>query len=199
MIEIKNLKKSYGERVVLDIPHLKIEKGDRIILTGHNGSGKSTLLKILSGIITDFEGTVKIEGAVYYLPQQCVPFNKSVKKNITYALGEAENKKEICEDILNRLNLKTLENKNAKTLSGGECQRLCLGRVIAKKGDILILDEPTSAADSESTALIEKVIENYQKDTNCTLIMTTHSKEQAEKLKGKKIELKDGKLVDVDA
>ncbi len=195
MIEIKNLKKSYGERTVLEIPYLKIEKGERIILTGHNGSGKSTLLKILAGVIRDFDGEVKIDGEVRYLPQQPVPFNKSVKKNITYALSKACNKNEICEEIFMKLNLKTLENKNAKTLSGGECQRLCLGRVIAKSCDVLILDEPTSAADTESTELIEKAIQSFQNDTGCTLIMTTHSKAQAEKLGGRRIELLDGKQV----
>ncbi len=199
MIEIKNLKKQYGERTVLDIPYLKIKKGERVILTGHNGSGKSTLLKILGGIISDFEGQVNITGEVYYMPQQCVPFNKSVRKNIIYSLKKNENKNEICDEILEKLNLKALENKNAKTLSGGECQRLCLGRVIANKGEILILDEPASAADSESTRLIEKVIENYQKETGCTLIITTHSKSQAERLKGRPIELLDGKQVEKNA
>ena len=65
MIEIKNLKKLYGDRTVLDIPELKIEKGECVILTGHNGSGKTTLMKILADTLKPTEGEVKKEGAVY--------------------------------------------------------------------------------------------------------------------------------------
>lgn len=200
MIEIKNLKKTYGDRTVLNIPYLKIEKGERILLIGHNGSGKSTLLKILSGVITSYEGEVNCEGITYYLPQKCVPFNKSVKKNIMYALkGDKKTKEAICTKVLESLKLSHLENKNANSLSGGECQRLCLGRVIANEGDILILDEPTSAADIKSTELIEEIIDTYCQKTGCILIMTTHDKVQAEKFKGTVIELFEGEIVNENA
>lgn len=195
MIEIQNLKKVYGDRTVLDIPYLKIENHEKLILTGHNGSGKSTFLKILAGIIKADAGSVSLDGQLYYLPQQSIPFDKSVRKNILYALeGNKKEKETVCEEILKRLNLTHLKNKNAKTLSGGECQRLALGRVLAKKGDILLLDEPTSAADSESAKLIQKEIENYCKETGCILIMTTHSREEAESIDGRKIIFSDGKI-----
>lgn len=195
MIKIKNLKKLYSDRTVLDIPELEIRKGEHIILTGHNGSGKSTLLKILAGTQSKTEGDVLTQGQIYYLPQQSIPFNKSVKSNILYCLdGNRKDKHELCEDLLNAFNLKHLENKNAKTLSGGECQRLALSRVLCKKGDIILLDEPSSAADGKGRELINQLIGKYCEKTGCTLVMTTHTGEYPDLKNLRIIELCDGKI-----
>lgn len=162
MIKVTKLKKQYGERTVLDIPELEISKGECVILAGHNGSGKSTLLKILAGTEKQTEGEVLTKGQIYYLPQQSIPFNKSVKSNILYCLeGKRKDKHELCDTLLEEFNLKHLESKNAKTLSGGECQRLALARVLCKKGDIILLDEPSSAADSKGRELINQLIRGY--------------------------------------
>ena len=195
MIKINALKKLYGDRTVLDIKSLGIKKGECVVLTGHNGSGKSTFLKILAGTENKTEGDVLTDGQIYYLPQQSLPFNKSVKSNILYCLeGRKSEKNDLCEKILDSFNLKHLENKNAKTLSGGECQRLALARVLCKKGDIILLDEPSSAADSEGRSLINKLICDYCEKTGCTLVMTTHTGEYPSLDKLRIIELCDGKI-----
>ena len=195
MIKINNLKKIYGDRVVLDISDLEIKKGECVILTGHNGSGKSTLLKILADTENRTDGNVLTDGHIYYLPQQSLPFNKSVKSNILYCLeGKRKDKHKLCEIILSAFNLKHLENKNAKTLSGGECQRLALARVLCKKGDIILLDEPSSAADSKGRQLINKLISQYCEKTDCTLVMTTHTGEYPNLKNLRIIELCDGKI-----
>ena len=196
MIKINSLKKLYGDRTVLDIPNLEILKGEHVILMGHNGSGKSTLLRILAGTENKTEGEVQTEGQIYYLPQQSLPFNKSVKGNILYCLdGKRKDKQELCEKILVAFDLKHLENKNAKTLSGGECQRLALSRVLCKKGDIILLDEPSSAADSKGRKLINALIGDYCEKTGCTLLMTTHTGEYPKLNKLRIIELCDGKII----
>lgn len=195
MIKINNLKKLYGDRTVLDIKSLEIKKGECVILTGHNGSGKSTLLRILAGTENKTAGDVLTDGKLYYLPQQSLPFNKSVKSNILYCLdGKRKERNESCGKILNAFNLKHLENKNAKTLSGGECQRLALARVLCKKGDIILLDEPSSAADSKGRELINKLICEYCEKAGCTLIMTTHMGDYPSLKKLRIIELCDGKI-----
>ena len=195
MIEIKKLKKLYGDRTVLDFPELIIKKGECVILTGHNGSGKTTLMKILAGTLGQTEGEVKKEGSVYYLPQQSLPFNMSVRKNILYCLeGSRKSKNETAEKLLDVLKLKQLESKSAKTLSGGECQRLSLARVLTKKADILLLDEPTSAADAESRRLINEVIAEYYRKTGCTLVMITHTEEFPPIGNIRVIKLCDGKI-----
>lgn len=195
MIRINNLKKCYADRTVLDIPELEIKKGECVILTGHNGSGKSTLLKILAGTENKTEGEVFAEGQIYYLPQQSLPFNRSVKSNLFYCLeGNRKEKNKLCDKILKAFNLKHLESKNGKTLSGGECQRLALARVLCKKGDIILLDEPTSAADSQGRTLINKLISLYCKETACTLVMTTHTGEYPNLENLRIIELYDGRI-----
>ena len=196
MIKIKGLKKLYGDRTVLDIPELEIKKGEHIILTGHNGSGKSTLLRILAGTESKTEGEVLTEGQIYYFPQQSLPFNKSVKNNILYCLdGKNKEKNELCRRLTDAFNLKHLENKNAATLSGGECQRLALARVLCKKGDIILLDEPTSAADSNGRKLLNELIGQYCEKTGCTLVMTTHTGEYPDLKNFHIIELCDGKII----
>lgn len=197
MIEIKNLTKSYGDRTVLDIDSLSIKKGECIVLTGHNGSGKSTLIKILADVLKESSGSVKKEGRVYYLPQSCLPFNKSVRRNITCCLdGGRKDKNTRCDEILTAFCLKHLENKNAKTLSGGECQRLCLARVLSRRADIILLDEPTSAADKKSRQIINSLIADYHKKTGCTVIMTSHTEEIPDFDKVKIINLCDGKITE---
>lgn len=195
MIELKKLKKKYSERAVLDIDSLTIKKGELVVLTGHNGSGKSTLLKIFAGTLKPTEGEFKCDGTVYYLPQQSIPFNKSVSKNLLYCLeGDKNKKREQCEKMLEAFNLKHLESKNAKNLSGGECQRLALARVLCRKADTVLLDEPSSAADKESRALINELIVKYHKQTGCTVVMTTHTGEMPDSDKLRVIELCDGKI-----
>ncbi len=192
MIKIKELKKVYGNRTVLDIDSMEVKKGETVVIVGPNGSGKSTLLKILSGVIKQTSGDFSSEGVMYYLPQQSVPFGKSVKKNILFSIKDKSDAEKRTEDILNLFNLKALSDKNAKSLSGGECQRLSLARILINKADIILLDEPTSAADIEGTEIIENALKEYKNKTGCTILMATHSPRQAMELADRIVMLKDG-------
>ncbi|MBO5936611.1 MAG: ABC transporter ATP-binding protein [Clostridia bacterium] len=196
MIKLQNIKKIYGERTVLNIDGLSFTKGETVAIVGPNGSGKSTLLKIIAGVIKSDEGTVETNSRMYYLPQQNIPFRKSVRKNILISMENADDKEIRCNEILAELGLANLADKNAKGLSGGECQRLALGRVLINEGDFLVLDEPSSAADIEGTEMIENAIRKYKDKTGCGVIMTTHSPVQALKLAERVIMLCDGKIVE---
>ncbi len=196
MIKIKELKKVYGNRTVLDIDSMEVKKGETVVIVGPNGSGKSTLLKILSGVIKQSSGDFLSEGVIYYLPQHCVPFGKTVKKNILFSIKDKSDAEKRTEDILNLFNLKALADKNAKSLSGGECQRLSLARILVNKADIVLLDEPTSAADIEGTEIIENALKEYKNKTGCTILMATHSPRQAMALADRIVMLKDGKIAE---
>lgn len=196
MIKIERIKKSYGDRTVLDISSLSFKKGESAVIIGPNGSGKSTFLKIISDIIKGEENCFSVSGKILYLPQQSLPFRKTVEKNILFSLGNGNDKEEKCKKILDELNLLHLKDKNAKTLSGGEAQRLALGRILVNESDFLILDEPSSAADVEGTEIIEKAILDYKERTGCGIIMTTHSPKQAKNLADRIIMLCDGKIVE---
>lgn len=196
MIHIDRLKKQYADTTVLQIEQLCVKKGETLVIAGPNGSGKSTLLKILAGTLTQTEGSFSADGTVYYLPQQSVPFSKSVRKNILYAAKDKTDLDKRCDALLETLGLSSLANKNAKTLSGGECQRLALGRILINRCDFLLLDEPTSAADIEGTERIENAIAAYKKETGCGILMTTHSPSQAKKLADRIVMLRQGKIAE---
>lgn len=196
MIKVCNLKKQYGDRTVLQISELTVKKGETVVVVGPNGSGKSTLLKILSGAVDKTEGEFELSGEVYYLPQQSIPFSKSVRKNILFSVKNSKDKDKRCEDILRELSLSHLADKNAKGLSGGECQRLALGRILINESDFLLLDEPSSAADIEGTEIIENAIKKYREETGCGILMTTHSPRQAKNLADRIIMLHNGSIAE---
>ena len=171
MVEIKNLRKIYGERAVLDIPGLVFEDGETAALAGANGSGKTTLLKILGGIIRPDEGSFHVPGSILYMPQNSYAFRGDALRNIMISgAGRQEALR-----LLEKLELSHLVSKKAKSLSGGEMQRLSLCRVLSKKCDLLLLDEPTSACDAKGAELVIRAIKEYQKNCGCAVIMSTHS------------------------
>ena len=196
MIKLLNIKKTYGERTVVDVESITFNKGETVAIVGPNGSGKSTLLKIIADTIKADAGEIKIDGKLLYLPQQSIPFRKSVRKNILYSMECSDNKDIRCDEVLSKLGLSHLADKNAKGLSGGEAQRLALGRILVNDCDFLLLDEPSSAADIEGTVIIENAIRSYKDKTGCGVIMTTHSPIQALKLADRIIMLCDGKIVE---
>lgn len=192
MLKVKKLTKVYGDKTVLNIGNLEIKKGQTVVIVGPNGSGKSTLLRIVSGVLSPTGGETETEGTVCYLPQQSVPFSKTVRKNFLCVSDD----KRRCQELLEELSLDLLADKDAKTLSGGECQRLALGRVLMNKCDFLLLDEPSSAADIESTEIIEEAIIKYKAETGCGILMTTHSPRQAKELADRIIMLNSGEIVE---
>lgn len=196
MIKLENIKKTYGKRSVLDIEGLTFQKGEAVAVVGPNGSGKSTLLKIIADIIKCDSGKAEINGKLLYLPQHSIPFGKSVRKNIIFSMEDTADKENRCNEILSVLGLSLLADKNAKGLSGGEAQRLALGRILVNGCDFLLLDEPSSAADIEGAEIIEKAIRGYEDKTGCGVIMTTHSPIQALRLADRIIMLCDGKVVE---
>ena len=190
MISIKNLKKCYGERTVLDIRQLKIHDGDTVAFAGANGSGKTTLLRILAGTLKATEGEVDISKEVLYLPQQSYAFRGNLLKNIT--LGGAD--KNEAKHLLEKLELSHLTDKKASSLSGGELQRLALCRLLVRDCRLLLLDEPTSACDAEGAQLVISAIKDYQKKNGCTVLMSTHSPVLAANAADRLIILNSGKI-----
>lgn len=193
MIKLEDVKKYYGEKLVLDINSLSISNGERVALVGANGSGKSTLLKLISRVIAPSEGNVATDGEIIYMPQSNYAFNKSVIKNVL--LG-TKAPKEQAEQLLRQMEISEFANKNAKNLSGGELQKVALCRTIIRNSSVLLLDEPTSEMDLHSTNIAENTILDYIKKENATLIISTHSPSQAKKLADRIIILNNGVIVE---
>lgn len=180
MIEILPFAKTYSGRKVVDFPGNVLEKGGVYAVIGANGSGKSTFAKIISGIITSDGKNRAVDKSVStgYLPQKSYCFSMPVRKNILLNTKD-ENK---ADEMSLKLGLGGLLKSSARTLSGGEAAKTALARILVKKYDLLILDEPTDAMDMESTAEAEKLIVSYAKENNSAVIVITHSISQAERI-----------------
>lgn len=194
-ISIHNLKKYYGEKLVLDIEELKIKRGSITGLIGPNGSGKSTLLNIISGLDREFLGTVKYDGKLLdkniykkmtLVFQKPYLFRRKVYENIEYPLKvrgvNRDERRERVKNIMERLEIEGLKDKKGHLLSGGESQKVSLARALVFNPELLLLDEPTSNIDPESVKVMEREILRFNEETNGTVIIVTHNMEQSERL-----------------
>lgn len=121
---------------------------------------------------------IRLEPSIGYLPQKPYAFRMSVRKNIL--LGGRDIQK--AESLAKALSLTELEHKRADRLSGGETARMAMARLMMGTYDVVILDEPTAAMDMETTAAAETLIQSYVRQTNCILILVTHSLQQARRI-----------------
>ena len=208
-IDINNLKKKYGDKTVLDIENLTIQRGKITGIIGPNGCGKTTLINIISGIEDDFSGALRynnqcmdkqvIENMTYVF-QKPYLFKSSVYENIAYPLKLRNIKKdkrdELVLDIIKKLEIKDLTGKRADLLSGGESQKVALARALVFIPKLLLLDEPMSNIDPESIKIMEREIINFYKSKKATIVIVTHNLEQSKRLCHNIINLEHGKILE---
>ena len=192
-MKIAPFSKTYEGRTVLNFPGLELEPGTVYAVIGANGSGKSTLAKVLAGIIApDRRGKLLDGGTVGYMPQKNYAFRMSTAANLLLNGSD----KARAEELMDGLQLRHLEKKRADRLSGGETARMALARLMMKKYDLVILDEPTAAMDMETTLLSEERIGQYVRETGCALILVTHSLQQARRIADEVLYFHKGDLLE---
>ncbi len=188
MIEIKELAKRFGEKTLFENMNLTIEQGEFLILLGDSGCGKTTLLNMIGGIENVDSGKILIDGK-----------DISIKKNQMWLYGEKigflfqnfalvehktvyENLKMIkkkyrggleIDDVLEKVGMKGKGNNKVYTLSGGEQQRIALARLMLKKCDIILADEPTGSLDRKNADNVIEILK-YLNEIGKTVIMVTH-------------------------
>ena len=193
-MRVESFSKTYDGRKVLDFEGMELEPGKIYAVIGANGSGKSTFAKCIAGIIRpDKKGQIlEKKKSVGYMPQKSYAFSMSVEKNI--ALGGDD--KVRAQKLMEQLQITHLAKKKGNRLSGGETARMALARVMMSPFDVMILDEPTAAMDIETSLLSEKLIMDYCKETNCALILVTHSLQQAKRVADWVLYFYKGKLME---
>ena len=172
ILNIENVSKIFGEKVILDKVKLGINKGDKIGIVGVNGTGKSTLLKIIAGLEESDEGRIVMGNSVTisYLPQK--PHFEENESIIHYVMHGAKDADEAqAKTILTKLGIDDFEADITK-LSGGQKKRIALARTLVDSCEVLILDEPTNHLDSEMVTWLE----NYIKGFRGELVMVTHDR-----------------------
>ena len=201
LLEIKNLKKSFGKNEVLKDISLKVDKGEVLCIIGPSGSGKSTLLRCITNLETQDSGIIDCDGTFGLVFQDFNLFpHHSVMKNITNAPIKVQkrNKDDVYRDarnLLKKLDLSDKEDSYPCELSGGQQQRVSIARALAMNPDILFFDEPTSALDPELTGEILKVIKDLAAE-KMTMVIVTHEMSFAKKVADTIIFMDDGFIVE---
>jgi len=208
-IFLKDIRKYYKERKILNIDKLTIEKKKITGIIGPNGAGKSTLINIIAGLDNKFSGQIEYSGKklddylyknITLVNQKPYLFKRSVYDNIAYPLKirgyEKEHLKNKVEDMIKKFDIDYLRDKKAHKLSGGESQKVSLARALVFNPKLLLLDEPTSNIDPDSVKVMEREIINFNKNSNSTVIIITHNMSQAKRICNKLVYLSKGDVIE---
>ncbi|MEE1320781.1 MAG: ABC transporter ATP-binding protein [Acutalibacteraceae bacterium] len=203
IINVASLNKSYGRKNVLNDISFQIEEGSIVGLLGPNGCGKTTLIKILTGLIKDHTGTVRIdndEPGPYtksivaflpdksYLPDWMRPVDAIEFFSDFYADFDKAKAEKMVHDF--RLDPK----QKLKTMSKGQQEKLCLILVMCRQAKLYILDEPLGGLDPASrSAILDLIMTNYAK--NASVLISTHLINDVEKIFNRVLMINDGKLI----
>ncbi|MDR1801275.1 MAG: amino acid ABC transporter ATP-binding protein [Lachnospiraceae bacterium] len=200
LLEIKNIRKSFGDNEVLKDISLKVEKGEVLAVIGPSGSGKSTLLRCATKLETYDAGEIIYEGSFGLVFQNFNLFpHYTVMKNITDAplRVQKREKDEVfkeARELLLKMGLSDKEDAYPYQLSGGQQQRVSIARALAMNPDILFFDEPTSALDPELTGEILKVIKALAAE-HMTMVIVTHEMQFAKNVSDYVIFMENGYIV----
>lgn len=219
VLEVKNIKKSFGKTEVLKGISFSLEKGEVLSIIGSSGSGKTTLLRCLNFLEFANEGTISVNDKIIFdgnshkeLSETEIRDNRlhfglvfqsfnlfpqyNVLQNITLAptllkRGTAEEIEAKAKALIKRVGLSEKISNYPCELSGGQQQRVAIARALALEPEILCFDEPTSALDPELTGEVLRVIKDL-KNEDSTMIVVTHEMEFARNISDKVIFMADG-------
>ena len=212
VIKIDRLSFKYDKEILKNIS-VDIEAGAFVSLLGINGAGKSTLLKNLNQILSPYKGTIYIRGEnlkhmkrsqlakkmAYVSQQNEAPqntvFDSILIGRVPYIKGKATKEDyDIVQEIIGRLNLNDYAMREATSLSGGEFQKVVLARALAQEPEILLLDEPTSNLDIRNQVEVMKLMKQYCKDKQISVIVSIHDINLSLQFSDKYLMLKDGEI-----
>lgn len=220
IIEVINLKKQFGNNLILDDINFTINKGEAVSLIGPSGSGKSTILRCIADLETLTGGKILIEG--HNLQDKGIDrkikkelllktgmifqnFNlfphMTVKDNIVKTLRivkktAVKKAEEIAEKVLETVGLADKKNAFPNELSGGQKQRVAIARGLALEPDILLFDEPTSALDPELVKEVLDIIRKLKKERKMTMLIVSHEMKFVREISDQVIVMENGKILE---
>jgi polar amino acid transport system ATP-binding protein len=214
LVEIRDVRKSFGQVEVLKGVSLEVEEGEIVTIIGRSGSGKSTLLRCINALETVNSGTITVEGqhvstgmanlrqfrqrvGIVFQAFNLFP-HLSVEKNITLAplltkkVGKSE-ARALAQDVLGRVGLTEKIDAWPEQLSGGQQQRVAIARCLAMAPQLMLFDEVTSALDPELVGEVLKVMEEMARQ-GMTMVLVTHEMGFARNVANKIVFMHQGKV-----
>ena len=219
IVEVKNLKKQYGENVILKNINLHINKGEVVSLIGPSGSGKSTILRCIVDLESITSGEILIEGnnltdknvdrkikkemllktGMVFQTFNLFP-HMSVRNNIVRTLKlvknmNTEKAESLAKEMLSLVGLSDKINNYPNELSGGQKQRVAIARALALQPDIMLFDEPTSALDPE---LVKEVLDIIRKlkSQKITMLIVSHEMNFVREISDRVIIMEEGEILE---
>jgi ABC transporter related len=220
IIEVINLKKQFGNNLILDDINFTINKGEAVSLIGPSGSGKSTILRCIADLETLTGGKILIEGH----DLQDKGIDKKIKKELLLKTGmifqnfnlfphmtvkdnivktlrivkktDVKKAEEIAEKVLETVGLADKKDNFPNELSGGQKQRVAIARGLALEPDILLFDEPTSALDPELVKEVLDIIRKLKKERKITMLIVSHEMKFVREISDEVIVMENGKILE---
>ena len=220
IIEVINLKKQFGNNLILDDINFTINKGEAVSLIGPSGSGKSTILRCIADLETLTGGKILIEG--HNLQDKGI--DKKIKKELLLKTGmifqnfnlfphmtvkdnivktlrivkktDVKKSEEIAEKVLETVGLADKKDNFPNELSGGQKQRVAIARGLALEPDILLFDEPTSALDPELVKEVLDIIRKLKKERKMTMLIVSHEMKFVREISDEVIVMENGKILE---
>ena len=220
IIEVINLKKQFGNNLILDDINFTINKGEAVSLIGPSGSGKSTILSCIADLETLTGGKILIEG--HNLQDKGI--DKKIKKELLLKTGmifqnfnlfphmtvkdnivktlrivkktDVKKAEEIAGKVLETVGLDDKKDNLPNELSGGQKQRVAIARGLALEPDILLFDEPTSALDPELVKEVLDIIRKLKKERKITMLIVSHEMKFVREISDEVIVMENGKILE---
>ena len=175
LLQVEKAGLSVNSKILVEGVSFEIREGEIVTLIGPNGSGKSTTAKIALGIHKNIMGNVKkFTNKVGYVPQKIsIDWTLPIRVIDFMFLTKDLNNEQI-SDALNLTGVEHLKQKSLSNLSGGEFQRVLIARAIAKKPELLVLDEPVQGVDFKGEVAIYELIKKISEDLSCGILLISH-------------------------
>lgn len=213
LLELRDLQVAQDGRLLLDIPSLAVERGETLAVIGPNGAGKSTLLKVLALLQRPSRGRLLLEGQDVFGRGSLLPYRRrlalvmqqpllrdastfeNVATGLRFRWTPREEARKRVEHWLGSLGIGHLALRPARTLSGGEAQRVSLARALVLEPDLLLLDEPFADLDPPTREGLIGDLKPILRETGTTTIFVTHDREEALRLGGRLAVMMQGRIL----
>ncbi|MDP7080443.1 MAG: ABC transporter ATP-binding protein [Candidatus Undinarchaeales archaeon] len=192
VLAVKGLTKSFGDLDVIDGLDLTVRQGELMAIVGPSGCGKTTLLRLLAGLETPTAGSVKVRGepVTGSGPDRVLIFQEgtvfpwaTVEENVSFGMeARGDVDPERVAEAVRTCGLDGFQDNYPRTLSGGMERRVALARAMVAEPDMLLMDEPFSSLDAQTSRILQNTLMRLWKETGTTVVLVTHDVEVALRL-----------------